>query len=94
MHAPPIFDQVHDSPELTATELRVWRAAVRYLDFVELRPLKLVVLERATGLSAAPLSRALARLVALGYLARAERAAGAAASYRVPCSRAPRGAAA
>ncbi len=87
MHAPPIFDQVHDAEDLSRAELRVWRAAVRHLDFVELRPLKLVVLEHATRLSRGSLSAALGRLVALGYLVRAERAAGGVASYRVPCSR-------
>ena len=88
MHTPPIFDQALDSPELTRADLRVWRAAVPHLDWVELRPLKLAVLEYETRMARSQPSKALGRLVALGFLVRGARQGAGPVPYRVPCSRA------
>jgi DNA-binding IclR family transcriptional regulator len=66
----------------------VWRAALRYLDFVEMRPLKLAVLALDLGIPEASLSRVVGRLVERGFLRRDGRETGGGAwRYRVPLAR-------
>jgi hypothetical protein len=85
---PPVFDQILDDDDLTGRHVRVWRAALPYLDFIDAKPLKLDVLERELGIDRANLSRIVGRLVERGYLVRDGREPrGGAWRYRVPLAR-------
>ena len=83
----PIFRQILRNTSLSERELQVFRAAIEYLDVVEYRELKLLVIEQHLALDKSAVSRALRSLVHEGYLCRAGGRAGATAQYRVPLSR-------
>lgn len=73
-----------DTDRLPPAALRVWRAAAQHLTTHEHRPLKVLVLEAATGLHRVTVVRALAQLVAQGYLVRGPRLSRAPVCYRLP----------
>ena len=86
---PPIIAAALADRTLTPGQTRVFLAAAAHLDFVELRPLKLVVLEHEIGSNMATISRALSVLVESRYLLRQRTRSGADPGwvYRLPFSR-------
>ena len=73
-----------DTDRLPPAAQRVWRAAAQHLTTHEHRPLKVLVLVGATGLHRVTVVRALAQLVAQGYLVRGPRLARQPVCYRLP----------
>jgi hypothetical protein len=86
----PIFRQIRTDAALLPRDLQVWCAAIDYLDVVEPREMKHVLLERhfKDELDRSTIGRALNSLVQQGYLCRSDGEKGRAALYRVPLSRA------
>jgi hypothetical protein len=82
----PIFRQILSDTKVSQRELQVFRAAIEYLDVVEARVLKLLVIEQHLDLDRAAVSRALTSLVEQGYLCRTAQHGGP-ALLRVPLSR-------
>jgi DNA-binding IclR family transcriptional regulator len=64
----PAYDDFESDMSVTPRLLKVYRWCRKHLDFAEVRPARLLVVELATGLSRSAISRSLTLLVQRGYL--------------------------
>lgn len=88
----PIIQQLYDDDDVTPTEVKVWRKALRQLDVIDWREIKYDIFASAHHISEPTVRRCFARLVELGFLQRRPRVVPGKSGkptyeFRVPISR-------